>query len=61
MVKWSSKTVIFVIRRLTSVSEVVFENCDLRDQALDQRLVKLRDGGGLLPDEILKHESLQPT
>ena len=34
--------------------EVVFENCDLRDQALDQRLVKLRDGGGLLPDEILK-------
>ena len=41
--------------------EVVFENCDLRDQALDQRLVKLRDGGGLLPDEILKQESLQPT
>ena len=33
---------------------MVFENRDLRDQALDQRLVKLRDGGGLLPDEILK-------
>ena len=33
---------------------MVFENCDLRDQALDQRLVKVRDGGGLLPDEILK-------
>ena len=33
---------------------MVFENCDLRDQALDQRLVKLRDGGGLLPDELLK-------
>ena len=33
---------------------MVFENCDLRDQALDQRLVKLRDGGGLLSDEILK-------
>ena len=41
--------------------EVVFENRNLRDQALDQRLVKLRDGGGLLPDEILKQESLQPT
>jgi hypothetical protein len=34
--------------------EMIFENSDLRDQALDQRLVKLRDGGGLLPDEILK-------
>ena len=34
--------------------EVILENRDLRDQALDQRLVKLRDGGGLLPDEILK-------
>ena len=33
---------------------MIFENSDLRDQALDQRLVKLRDGGGLLPDEILK-------
>ena len=33
---------------------MVFENRDLRDQALDQRLVKLHDGGGLLPDEILK-------
>ena len=33
---------------------MVFENRDLRDQAFDQRLVKLRDGGGLLPDEILK-------
>ena len=34
--------------------EVILENRDLRDQALDQRLVKFRDGGGLLPDEILK-------
>ena len=34
--------------------EMIFENRDLRDQALDQRLVKPRDGGGLLPDEILK-------
>ena len=34
--------------------EVVFENRNLRDQALDQRLVKVRDGGRLLPDEILK-------
>ena len=34
--------------------EVVFDNCDLRNQAFDQRLVKLCDGGGLLPDEILK-------
>lgn len=33
---------------------MIFENSDLRDQALDQRLVKLHDGGGLLPDEILK-------
>ena len=29
------------------------------DQVLDQRLAKLRDGGGLLPDEILK-DSDQP-
>ena len=27
--------------------EMIFENRDLRDQALDQRLVKPRDGGGL--------------
>ncbi len=45
--------------RLEVDGEVVFENRDLRDQALDQSLVKLRDGGGLLPDEILQ-VSYQP-
>ena len=33
---------------------MVFENRNLRDQALDKRLIKVRDGGGLLPDEILE-------
>ena len=41
--------------------EVILENGDLGNQAADQRLIKLCDGGGLLPDEILKQESLQPT
>ena len=40
--------------RLEVDGEMIFENGDLRDQALDKRLVKDRDGGGLLPDEILK-------
>ena len=34
--------------------EVILKDRNLRDQALDQRLVKLCDGGGLLPDEILQ-------
>ena len=34
--------------------EVILENRDLRDQALDQYLVKLRDRGGLAFDEILQ-------
>ena len=34
--------------------EVILKDRNLRDQALDQRLVKLRDGGGLLMDEILQ-------
>lgn len=29
-------------------------NRNLRDHAFDQRLIKVCDGGGLLPDEILK-------
>lgn len=33
---------------------MVFENRNLRDHALDQRLIKVRDGGVLLPNEILK-------
>ena len=40
---------------------MILENGDLGNQAADQRFVKLRDGGGLLPDEILKQESLQQT
>ena len=35
-------------------SEVILEDRDLRDQALDQHLVKLRDGGGLAFNEILQ-------
>ncbi len=34
--------------------EVILKDRNLRDQAHDQRLVKLRDGGGLLMDEILQ-------
>ena len=39
--------------RLEVDGEVVFENRDLRDQALDQRLVKLRDDGGILPSLLV--------
>ena len=34
--------------------EVILEDRNLRDQALDQRLVKLCDGGRLAFDEILQ-------
>ncbi len=34
--------------------EVILKDRNLRDQAFDQRLVKLCDGGGLLMDEILQ-------
>ena len=33
---------------------MILENRDLRDQSLDQHLVKLRNGGGLALDEILQ-------
>ena len=33
---------------------MILENRDLRDQALDQRLVKLCDRGGLALDEVLQ-------
>lgn len=36
--------------RLEVDGEMIFENGDLRDQALDKRLVKDCDGGGLLTD-----------
>jgi len=50
---WVYSSISIVIPDLKS-GEVVFKNRNLRDQAFDQRFVKLRDGGGLLPDEILK-------
>ena len=34
--------------------EAILKDRNLRDQALDQRLVKLCDGGGLLMNEILQ-------
>ena len=34
--------------------EVILKDRDLRDQALDQRFVKLRDGAGLALDKILQ-------
>ena len=39
--------------------EVILKDGDPCDQALDQRLVKLRDGSGLLPDKVLQ-VSYQP-
>ena len=33
---------------------MILKDRNLRDQAIDQRFVKLRDGGGLLMDEILQ-------